>query len=134
LILVAGGTPLLFDLLKRAARREFGSDLLAGLSITAAAVLGEYLAGSIVVVMLSGGITLEHYATRRASAILGALAKRMPRNAHRVSETGIGEIDLEQVNIGDHFFVFPHEICPVDGTVVEGRSTMDESYLTGGHS
>jgi heavy metal translocating P-type ATPase len=126
-----GGAPLLFDLLKRAAHLEFGSDVLAGLSITASAVLGEYLAGSIIVLMLSGGTALEHYATRRASAVLGALAKRMPRNAHRLTETGIDEINLDQVSLADRLVVFPHEICPVDGTVVEGRSTMDESYLTG---
>jgi heavy metal translocating P-type ATPase len=131
LVLLVGGAPLLFDLLKRAARREFGSDLLAGLSIAASAVLGQYLAGSIVVLMLSGGTALEHYATRRASAVLGALAKRMPRTAHRITESGIDQINLDQVSTADHLVVFPHEICPVDGTVVEGRSTMDESYLTG---
>ena len=131
LVLLAGGAPLLFDLLKRAARREFGSDVLAGLSITASAVLGEYLAGAIVVLMLSGGMALEHYATRRASAVLSALAKRMPRNAHRLTEAGIDEINLDQVSLVDHLVVFPHETCPVDGTVLEGRTTMDESYLTG---
>jgi heavy metal translocating P-type ATPase len=131
LVLLVGGAPLLFDLLKRAARLEFGSDLLAGLSIAASAVLGQYLAGSIVVLMLSGGTALEHYATRRASAVLGALAKRMPRNAHRLTDSGINEINLDEVNIADQLVVFPHEICPVDGIVVEGRSTMDESYLTG---
>jgi len=35
------------------------------------------------------------------------------------------------VNLGDRLVVFPHEICPVDGAVVEGRGTMDEAYLTG---
>ena len=46
LVLLVGGAPLVFDLLKRATRWEFGSDLLAGLSISASVVLGEYLAGS----------------------------------------------------------------------------------------
>lgn len=131
IVLLAGGAPLLFDLLKRAARREFGSDLLAGLSIAASVVLGQYLAGSIVVLMLSGGTALEHYATRRASAVLSALARRTPTNAHRLTDSRITKIALDEVNIADRLVVFPHEICPVDGTVVEGRSTMDESYLTG---
>jgi heavy metal translocating P-type ATPase len=129
--LLVGGAPLLFGLLKRAARREFGSDLLAGLSIAVSALLGEYLAGSIIVLMLSGGTALEDYATRRASAVLGALAKRMPRNAHRLTDAGIDEINLDQVSLADRLVVFPHEICPVDGAVVEGRGAMDESYLTG---
>ncbi len=131
LILLIGGAPLLFDLLRRIVRREFGSDLLAGLSIAASGALGEYLAGSIVVLMLSGGTALEHYATRRASAVLAALAKRMPRIAHKLTDLQIADISLNEVNISDRLVVFPHEICPVDGAVVEGRGTMDESYLTG---
>ena len=131
LTLLIGGSPLLFDLLRRVLRREFGSDLLAGLSIAASAALGEYLAGSIVVLMLSGGTALEHYATRRASAVLGALAKRMPSIAHKLVALEITDISLDAVRVGDRLVVFPHEICPVDGTVIEGRGTMDESFLTG---
>ncbi len=131
LILLAGGAPLLFDLLKRLARREFGSDLLAGVSIIASVLLGQYLAGAIVVLMLSGGAALEHYASRRASAVLAALAKRMPSAAHKVSDLQIVDISLDSVKIADRLIVFPHEICPVDGTVVEGHGTMDEAYLTG---
>ncbi len=41
------------------------------------------------------------------------------------------DIPLEEVAVGDLLVVFPHETCPVDAVVVEGRSTMDESYLTG---
>jgi heavy metal translocating P-type ATPase len=130
-VLVIGGGPLIFDLLRKMAVAEFGSDLLAGLSILTSAILGEYLAGSIVVLMLSGGSALEQYATRRASAVLGALAKRMPSVAHRVAASQIEEIGLENVHVGDLLVVFPHEICPVDGTISEGRGTMDESYLTG---
>jgi heavy metal translocating P-type ATPase len=131
LVLLAGGTPLLWDLLKRTMQREFGSDILAGLSIAVSVFLGEYLAGAIIVLMLSGGVALEHYATRRASAVLSALAKRMPRNAHKLTKQGVSNVDLSQVQIADRLVVFPHEICPVDGTVIGGRGTMDESYLTG---
>jgi len=129
--LALGGAPLLFDLGRRIAHAEFGSDILAGLSIAASVILGEYLAGSIVVLMLSGGNALEHYATRRASAVLAALAQRMPRIAHRVVDSRFEDVDVDQVRLGDRLVVFPHEICPVDGTVVDGRGTMDESYLTG---
>jgi len=56
----------------------FGSDLLGGISIITFMVLGEYLAGSIIVIMLSGGEALESYSLRSASSVLAALAKRMP--------------------------------------------------------
>jgi heavy metal translocating P-type ATPase len=130
-VLVVGGLPLLFDLVRRMLRGDFGSDLLAGISIVTSIVLGQYLAGAIVILMLSGGIALENFATRRASRVLDALAKRTPSTAHRFSEAGMEQIPLGAVHVGDRLVIFPHEICPVDGTVIEGWSTMDESFLTG---
>ena len=130
-VLLIGGVPLIAVLARRIIAGEFGSDILAGLSIVTSATLGEYLAGSIVVLMLSGGAALEQYATRKASAVLGALAKRMPRTAHRRIESRLADISLDEVRVDDLLVVLPHETCPVDGTVVEGRGTMDEAYLTG---
>ena len=130
-VLIAGGAPLAFDLARKALAGQFGSDLLAGISIITSAVLGEYLAGSIVVLMLSGGTALEEFATRRASSVLGALAKRMPRVAHREQSQQLLDVNVSQIEIGERLVVFPHEVCPADGVVVEGRGSMDESYLTG---
>jgi heavy metal translocating P-type ATPase len=129
--LIFGGTPLVFDLLIKLFRREFGSDLLAGISMVTSVLLEEYLAGSLVVLMLSGGEALEAYAVRSASSVLEALSKRMPSIAHRKTNGKMIDVDLDDIAIGDILVVFPHEICPVDGTVVEGHGVMDESYLTG---
>lgn len=130
-VLALGGTPLVWGLIRCALRGEFGSDLLAALSIVTSVALGEYLAGALVVLMLSGGQALEAYAVRRARSVLEALAKRMPTVAHRREDGALVDIALEAVAVGDSLQVFPHEICPVDGTVVEGHGVMDESYLTG---
>jgi heavy metal translocating P-type ATPase len=129
--LALGGIPLLYDLLKKLAQRQFGSDLLAGISIVSAALLNEYLAGAIVVLMLAGGEALENYAVRNATSVLRALAKRVPSAAHRRRDSQIINIALDEVAVGDTLAVFPHEICPVDGVVVEGHGMMDESFLTG---
>jgi heavy metal translocating P-type ATPase len=130
-VLILGGVPLLITLLRKAAAREFGSDLLAGISIVTSVLLGEYLVGSIVVLMLSGGMALEQLATRRASSVLDALAKRIPQVAHRKLTDGVSDVTLEGIAVGDSLVVFPHEICPVDGVVTEGHGKMDEAYLTG---
>jgi heavy metal translocating P-type ATPase len=129
--LVLGGLPLLYDLLRKLLKREFGSDLLAGISIVTSVLLGEYLAGSIIVLMLSGGEALENYALRSASSVLAALAKRMPSVAHRRRESEIVDVELSEVAVGDTLVIYPHDICPVDGVVIEGHGVMDESYLTG---
>jgi heavy metal translocating P-type ATPase len=129
--LLAGGGWLVVGLLVRLARGQFGSDLLAGISIVTSVILGEHLAGALVVLMLSGGEALEAYAVRRASSALDALARRMPSVAHRRRGGALEDVPLDAVAVGDLVAVFPHETCPVDGTVTDGHGTMDESYLTG---
>ena len=128
---VFGGIPLVYELLVKLWRREFGSDLLAGISIITSLLLGEYLAGAIVVLMLAGGEALENYALRSASSVLAALAKRMPSVAHRKRDAEIADIALDEVAVDDILVIYPHDICPVDGVVTDGHGVMDESYLTG---
>lgn len=129
--LALGGIPLVYGLFRKLLRREFGSDLLAGISIVTSALLGEFLAGSIVVLMLAGGQALESYALQNASSVLRALAQRMPSVAHRKRDSAITDVALEDVVVGDTLVVYPHDICPVDGTVSEGNGVMNEAFLTG---
>ena len=129
--LALAGLPLVYQLAGRLWRREFGSDLLAGLSIVTSIVLGQYLAGSVIALMLAGGNALEELAEQRASAVLQALARRMPSLAHRESGAGIEDVPLRDIQVGDVLILYPHEICPADGVVLNGHGVMDESYLTG---
>ena len=131
LTLLAGGLPLLARLTRKLLQAEFGSDHLAGISIVTSAILGEYLVGVIVILMLSGGTALEQLASRRASSVLDALARRMPQVAHRKIGHNVSDVKLGEIAIGDTLAVFPHETCPVDGVVVEGNGKMNEAYLTG---
>ncbi len=130
-LLILGGLPLVWDLLRKLLAGTFGSDLLAGISILTSILLGEYLAGVLVVLMLSGGEALESRAVSRAGDVLNALARRMPTLAHKKSAAGLTDVALSGISVGDVIVVLPHEICPVDGEVVSGRGSMDESYLTG---
>jgi len=130
-VLAAGGGVLVVELAWRMLRGRFGSDFLAGASIVTAVLLGEYLAGAFVVLMLSGGEALESFAVGRASAALQALARRMPSVAHRRTDDALVDVPLDAVEVDDRVVVLPHEICPVDGLVIDGHGTMDESYLTG---
>lgn len=129
--LAVGGIPLVIELIKKCLHLEFGSDLLAGISIVTAILLGQYLAGTIVVLMLSGGEALEVFAINKASSVLDALAKRRPTTAHRQQGESVIDIPVSEVAPGDSLLIFPHEISPVDGTVLSGSGSMDESYLTG---
>jgi heavy metal translocating P-type ATPase len=124
--------PLGFELASQIAKRNFSVDILAFLSIVAAIVLHQYWVAAIVVLMLSGGKALEEYATRRASSVLGALARRMPQIAHRLNDKdSVQDLPIDAIAVGHELIVYPHELCPVDGVVIAGAGTMDESYLTG---
>ena len=129
--LVLGGMPLVVILVRKLFAGEFGSDFLAGVSIVTAVLLGEYLVAAIVILMLSGGTTLETFATRRASRVLEMLAKRMPATAHRKTEEALTDVSVGEISVGETLIVLAHEICPVDGVVIEGRGSMNEAYLTG---
>src|SRR6185369_10803586 len=65
------------------------------------------------------------------ASVLRALARRMPSVAHKREGSQIKDVPLADVTVGDALVVFPHEVCPVDGEVLEGHGVMDESYLTG---
>lgn len=131
IVLALGGIPLIYGLLKKLLSFDFGSDLLAGMSIITAILLEQYLAGSLVVLMLSGGEAIENFALATASKVLETLAKRAPTTAHKMNGDTIEDLPVETIKIGDLLLIFPHEICPVDGEVVQGDGIMDESYLTG---
>ena len=134
--LLVGGVPLVSELFLGALKFKFGADLLGGISIIVSILLGEYLAGAIIVLMLSGGEALESYALSNASSVLSALAKRLPSVAHRRrtdkhDSTDIETVPLAELRVGDAVVVYPHDVAPIDGLVIEGHSVMDESYLTG---
>jgi heavy metal translocating P-type ATPase len=131
IVIIAGGVPLLLQIVAKMIKGDFGADFLALIALATAVWLGEYLAASLIVLMLAGGQTLETYAMRKASSVLAALAERMPSTAHRKKGEQIEDIALSDIAIGDHIVIFPLEIAPVDGAVVEGEGSMDESYLTG---
>jgi P-type E1-E2 ATPase len=122
---------MVWELLKKLFKREFGSDLLAGVSILKAIALREYLVATIVVLMLSRRRGTEEYATAKASLVLDARARRMPNVAHRKEANGLADVKVADIRIGDELTVLPHETCPVDGVVLDGHGIMDEAYLTG---
>ncbi len=131
LVLVVCGIPLILQILWKLFVRDFGADFLAAIAIVTGAYLEEYLASTLVMLMLATGQILEVYALRKASSVLLALVERMPLMAHRKTNGKIEDISINAIIIGDHIVIYPYETCPVDGVVIQGHGSMDESYLTG---
>ena len=112
-------------------RGETGVDLIAVLAMVGALVLGEYLAGAIISVMLTGGSALERFAIARARHELSALLARAPRIAHRRAGAGLTDVDIDQVGLGDVLMVKPGEVIPADGILDSASAVVDEAALTG---
>jgi len=108
-----------------------GVDLIAVLSLIGTLLVGEYLAGSLIAVMLAGGRALEASAERRASHDLRALLEHAPRFARRRVGTEVGVIPLADVAVDDLLVVGSGEVVPVDGRIVGTTAVLDESVLTG---
>ena len=87
-------------------------------------------AAAIVTLVLTGRY-LEHLSKGRASQAVRKLMDLQPKLAHVVRDEKEVEIPVEQIEIGDVFVVRPGESVPVDGTVVEGHSSVDQSMITG---
>ena len=131
LIIVIGGVPLVIETARQLWRREFGVDVIAILAIAGSAALGQYLAGALIVLMLSGGEALEAFALRRARSSLSALAERAPRTAHVRHDHTLVTIPASDVEVDMLVVVKPGELIPVDGVVVAGSSSVSEADLTG---
>lgn len=110
---------------------RFGLDILAVTAITAAALVGEYWAALIVVLMLTGGEALEDYAAQRSKRELTALLGRAPQIAHRLVGETATDVPVDALIVGDCVLVRPGELVPVDAVLLSPAATFDESSLTG---
>ncbi len=77
------------------------------------------------------GKALEARAKRRALAALDSLSRLRPATARRIRDGVEAIVPLEEISLGDSVLVLPGERFPVDATILEGRTTVDESMLTG---
>lgn len=130
-VVLGGGAPLLWKTLRGVWHGQFAADLVAAFAIVTSAVVGQYFAGAVVVLMQSGGEALERRAFARASDSLEALLARAPRIAHRQGAAGIEDVPVEVVMPGDRILIRPGDLVPVDAKVTEGTSAVDQSALTG---
>ncbi|WP_057705450.1 heavy metal translocating P-type ATPase [Lactiplantibacillus xiangfangensis] len=122
---------MLVEMIKTLRSGKYGVDLLAITAIVATLAVSEYWAGLVVLIMLTGGDSLEDYAAKRANTELKALLDNSPRTAHRLIDENLTDIAVEDATVGDQLVVKPGELVPVDGHLIQGTALFDESSLTG---
>ncbi len=143
IIFVYGGKPFLTGLVDELRRRSPGMMTLIGIAISVAylystAVVFGLVAGmdfywelaTLIVIMLLGH-WLEMKSVAGASKALELIVKMLPAEAHMYHGEMLHDMRVDELKIGDLVLVKPGEKIPVDGTVTEGESLVDESMLTG---
>jgi Cu2+-exporting ATPase len=141
-IYLYGGWPFLKGLVDELREKQPGMMTLIGLAITVAYVYSTAVAlgltgkaffwelATLIDIMLLGH-WIEMRSVMSAGSALEKLVRLMPDTAHRVTDGGTEDVPLSEVQKDDRLVVKPGEKFPVDGVVVEGRTTVDESMLTG---
>ncbi len=129
--IVVGSLELVVETLRALWRREFALDYLALMSITLSLIMGEYLTGAIIVLMLSGGTALEHVARLRAERSLKELTERIPTHVLREVRGETVKVPLVDIKPGDVIRVRTGEVVPLDGALLTSEAIIDESSLTG---
>jgi P-type Cu+ transporter len=128
---VLGTVYIVYGALRALLQRRIGADIALAQAAVAALILGQpFVAAEVVFIALLGEV-LEAWTFSRARRAMGRLVEQTPRTA-RVRRDGQElEIPAHQVVVGDRVLVLAGERIAVDGRVVAGRSTVDQSALTG---
>lgn len=129
---VAGGVPALWSALGALLRRHvLDIDLLMVVAALAAAAVGAFLEGAVLLALFSISGTLEHRAMGKARRAVEALMGLRPETALRIEACCPVEVAVADLVPGDRLVLRPGARVPVDGVLLEGQGEVDESTITG---
>jgi len=128
---VAGGYDVARAALPALFRGKFDIDLLMIAAASGAAILGEWTEGAFLLFLFSLGHAGEHYAMDRARNAVGVLGELMPRTAFTKRGDRLEEVPVEQLAVDEIVVIKPGERVPVDGVIMAGESSIDQSAITG---
>lgn len=128
---VLGGARILYQTLENLLDGRIGADLALTIACLAAIILGEHSTAALVVFIALCGESIEGYTVDRAHRAIRRVFHLCPSVATRLTDAGEETVDVTDLVAGDRLLVRPGERIAVDGTVVTGESSVDESALTG---
>ena len=110
---------------------DIKADVLVSLALIASVTIGEIFAAGEVAFIMQLGALLEDLTVSKAQAGIEKLVHLTPRTARRILSGGEEIIPAEQVQVGDILRVLPGETVPVDGEIIVGQTSVDQSVMTG---
>ncbi len=131
--IVIGGIPVARHAVQEVwVAHSLGINTLMVIAVAGAALIGEWAEAAVVVVLFALGEGLEGYAADKARGALEGLLRLVPPTAWRIELTGaLTQVPVEALEIGDRILIRPGDRVSVDGTVVSGRSAVDQAAITG---
>ncbi len=128
---LAGGYDATRHGIKAAVKFRFDIDFLMVVAAVGAAILGAWAEGALLLFLFSIGHSMEHYAMGRARRAIQALGDITPKTARVRRDGHETELSVAELVRGDVVIIRPGERIPIDGMVTEGRSSADQSPITG---
>lgn len=126
------GVPILWDAATGLVlRHDIKADVLVAMALIASIALGEYFAAGEVAFIMSLGGLLEDYSSEKSRRGIEELAEMVPTRARVIRDGEETEVEAESVSVGEKLRVIAGESIPLDGFVVSGRTSVDQSSLTG---
>lgn len=130
-IVVTGGWPVFYKVVRAALKRQITSHTLMTLGVLAALAVGQWATAAVVVLFMHVGDYVERFTAEGARRAVKDLAAMAPQSA-RVERDGVEqEVPIAEVSAGETVIVRPGEKIPVDGQVITGQATVDQSTITG---
>lgn len=131
LSIVSGVIILSIQSWERIRIQKWDLDYIAFLALVTSLFLGEWLAGSIIALMISLSRALENYGTRRAEASLEELFRLLPKSALTKRDGSFIEVSLQEIKVGEVISVRHREMVPLDGELLSATALFSEANLTG---
>ena len=126
------GVPILVGAFKGVIfEHDIKADVLVAMALVASVVTREFFAAGEVALIMQIGSLLEDYTSGKAEESIEKLIRLSPQTAHVIRDGDEAEIPVEQIGVGDLIRVLAGETIPVDGTITEGETTIDQSVMTG---
>ena len=129
LVAIAGGCMalvMLVDMIKTLRRGQYGVDLLAIVAIVTTLLVGDYWASLMILIMLTGGESLEEYASRQAGRELRELLDNSPQEAHLKKGEDWVDVPVDDVAIGDIILVKPNDFDQFEKSASRLNELMTE--------
>lgn len=130
-IVLLGGSPIFWNVVRAALRRQILSHTLMSMGVIAALAVGQWPTAAVVVLFMHTGNVVESFTTERSRQALKRLTSLVPETARVLRHGEEVEVRVVEIQVGETVVVRPGEAVPVDGYVVSGQATIDQAAITG---